>query len=231
MHLDTHFQVHIWQTGFLRSRYHLGPVAVTSAVREDLPNVWLQLDPVVRKVIAVEMEGYGLFSGIFNANPTCDVILAKAVQDMGDDLKDDSFRKYGCQLSARWVLAFIRQYPVSHSMDRPRLRRGNEAVEATRYHTLRQVIGITLIFNIFINFGNLWIHALWMLLVLGFGYGAKCPESHGHVNQTVTGVAFMLMVALAIMFAITILIFHYDTIWTRLGLYILLFVLPQYERR
>jgi len=39
--------------------------------------------------------------------------MVKAVQDMGDRFKDDTFRKYGAELSALWVMEFACRYALT----------------------------------------------------------------------------------------------------------------------
>lgn len=84
----------------------LAPIVSSSSVRKDMEIQWPRIVPVVRDVAGLEMEVYGLYKAA--GNSSCNVVAIKAVQDFGDKDKDDKYRKYGCEVSAAWVLEFLR---------------------------------------------------------------------------------------------------------------------------
>eukprot|EP00053_Salpingoeca_punica_P003655 m.44467 g.44467 ORF g.44467 m.44467 type:complete len:1327 (+) comp12331_c0_seq1:44-4024(+) len=94
-------------------RFHRGEVAVASGVRSDMPRVWHELELHLRKTIGVEMEGVGLYSAAYNSLHNCNFVMVKTVQDYADDAKDDTYRQYGCELAAAWVVAFIKRHGVA----------------------------------------------------------------------------------------------------------------------
>lgn len=95
-------------------RVHVGPIATGKAVQED-PDLFDRLKRLGRKTIGVEMEAaaIGYVAELLERRS----IVAKAVSDYGDHDKDDGFRKFACQASAAFMLAFLRRHftPEAHS--------------------------------------------------------------------------------------------------------------------
>jgi nucleoside phosphorylase len=99
---------------------HIGPVAVSSAyVRGDMSTeMWAPIVAFERKVLGIEMEGSGLYEAVVAYNEReagqrrAEVLLAKGVMDYGDDEKDDTAKVYAAELSAAWMLAYLRQCAV-----------------------------------------------------------------------------------------------------------------------
>lgn len=84
---------------------HVAPIATGAAVIEDI-DLFDKLSGSMRKVLAVDMESSALGAiGDINEIP---VIVAKAVSDFGDTFKDDRYRHFASQASARAIIQFFR---------------------------------------------------------------------------------------------------------------------------
>jgi nucleoside phosphorylase len=94
---------------------HVGAVAVSSFVEEDMVNLWPTLTGAVRNTLAVEMEGYGVFQAVreyntHNPKPHCSVILVKGVMDLGNHQKNDFYKNYVAHTSAAWAVEFLHSF-------------------------------------------------------------------------------------------------------------------------
>lgn len=57
-----------------------------------------------RKIVGVEMEGYGvMLAGRACGQPKPSVLIAKSVCDFGDVEKDDQYQRYAAHTSAAFV--------------------------------------------------------------------------------------------------------------------------------
>lgn len=102
---------------------HSGPMAISpDGVRSDMTKEkWERISKFERKVLGVEMEGYGLFSAILRYNennnnadkPRCEVLLVKGVMDFALNKESDEYKPYAAQTSASWVLEFLLKYVVT----------------------------------------------------------------------------------------------------------------------
>lgn len=88
-------------------RVHVGAVATVAAVIED-PGIFKRMQQVVRSTWGLEMEGAAL--GEVAERFSKRAILVKAVQDFADGTKDDSFRAFGCRISAEFLFAFLEKH-------------------------------------------------------------------------------------------------------------------------
>lgn len=83
---------------------HIAPIATGAAVVED-STIFDKLSSSMRKVIGIDMEASALGAiGEVNDIP---VIIAKAVCDFGDEFKDDRYRHFASQASARTMMQFL----------------------------------------------------------------------------------------------------------------------------
>jgi nucleoside phosphorylase len=89
-------------------RVHVGPIASGKTVRQD-PDLFRQIATFSRKVLGAEMEAAAI--GSVAERSSIPSVIAKAVSDYGDADKDDGFRKFACNASASFLLAFITKYP------------------------------------------------------------------------------------------------------------------------
>ena len=88
-----------------------GPMATGSAVISDEDLIAEIKDSQHRKVIAIEMEAYGLASAAHNAGmPKPTAFCLKSVSDFADQKKDDSAQKYAAHTSARVTQVFFERY-------------------------------------------------------------------------------------------------------------------------
>ncbi|NES65340.1 MAG: hypothetical protein F6K24_08800 [Okeania sp. SIO2D1] len=81
-----------------------GVIATTSKVQKD-PQLFQRIEKMQRKILGVEMEGAAI--GAVGAISEIPIIIVKGVQDYADDDKNDQFRKYAAEASARFLLAFF----------------------------------------------------------------------------------------------------------------------------
>jgi len=103
---------------------HIGAMATGSAVVKT-PTIWSRLRGVVRETMALDMEGAAIAQ--LAADEEKPFLVVKAVQDYASLHKDDTYRKFGCSASAKFLLAFLEQHlepkqVVSVPRNRPELR-------------------------------------------------------------------------------------------------------------
>ena len=85
---------------------HVAPLATGAAVVEDSA-LFSKLSSAMRKVLGVDMEATAMAAiGEIQNIP---VIVAKAVSDFGDEFKDDRYRHFASQASARCMVQFLRE--------------------------------------------------------------------------------------------------------------------------
>ncbi|MDO9185339.1 MAG: 5'-methylthioadenosine/S-adenosylhomocysteine nucleosidase [Bacteroidia bacterium] len=83
----------------------IGPVASGSYVVASKSMVANIIEPN-RKLLAIDMEGYGLYLACHYFNQT-KALYIKSVCDFGDEKKDDDYQKYSAYTSARFLYSFI----------------------------------------------------------------------------------------------------------------------------
>jgi nucleoside phosphorylase len=83
---------------------HIGPIGTNARVQKDA-GLFKNLQKILRTILAVEMEGAAVGCVAEEAGIPC--LVAKTVVDHADLEKNDSFRMYGCELSAAFVIAFL----------------------------------------------------------------------------------------------------------------------------
>ena len=86
-------------------RIHVAPIATGEAVQKD-PELFARLERVGRKSLGVEMEASAI--GYVAWARRIPSIVIKSVMDHGDQIKDDRFRDFACEVSARVLLGFLR---------------------------------------------------------------------------------------------------------------------------
>ena len=94
----------------------VGAMATVDAVQEDR-TLFERLRGLVRKTIAVEMEGTGVAEEAERAGRRS--IVVKAVSDHADEEKDDSFQTFACRAAAEVLVAFLLKHldPVDRTVD------------------------------------------------------------------------------------------------------------------
>jgi nucleoside phosphorylase/CheY-like chemotaxis protein len=90
-------------TNILKAK--IGPVASGSYVVASKSFVSNISEPN-RKLLAIDMEGYGLYLACHFFNQT-KALFIKSICDFGDEKKDDSFQKYAAFTSANFLHSFI----------------------------------------------------------------------------------------------------------------------------
>ena len=91
-----------------RLQVHLGPVASVPAVlssKEQVENIQIH----VRKLLGVEMEGYGVFyaaSNCVHPKPIYNILI-KSVSDYADPEKSDDYQEYAMYTSAEFAKYII----------------------------------------------------------------------------------------------------------------------------
>ncbi|WP_353735141.1 hypothetical protein [Okeania sp. SIO2C2] len=88
----------------LNPKIHISPIATTSKVQED-PQLFQGIKELQRKTLGVEMEAYAI--GKVAETRDIPMIIVKGVQDYANHDKNDQFREYAAEVSARFLLAFF----------------------------------------------------------------------------------------------------------------------------
>ncbi|NER06973.1 MAG: 5'-methylthioadenosine/S-adenosylhomocysteine nucleosidase [Okeania sp. SIO3C4] len=88
----------------LNPQIHIGVIATTSKVQKD-PQLFQRIEKMQRKILGVEMEGAAI--GAVAEINEIPIIIVKGVQDYADYDKNDQFREYAAEASARFLLAFF----------------------------------------------------------------------------------------------------------------------------
>ncbi|NEP27924.1 hypothetical protein [Moorena sp. SIO3I6] len=88
----------------LNPQIKIGVIATTSKVQKD-PKLFERLEKLQRKALGVEMEGAAI--GAVAEIHEIPMIVVKGVQDYADYDKNDQFRHYAAEVSARFLLAFF----------------------------------------------------------------------------------------------------------------------------
>ena len=84
-----------------------GPVACGTSVLADSEKI-AEIESQHRKVIAVEMESYGLYSAVTEARvPQPLAVSLKSVCDFADEAKSDAFQRYAAFTSAQTMKALL----------------------------------------------------------------------------------------------------------------------------
>lgn len=87
---------------------HVGPVASGASVIQDKNVVKEYIDKYNRKLVAVEMETYGVFYAAHNCTePKPKVFSIKSVCDFADAEKNDNYQAYSAFTSARFMHYFV----------------------------------------------------------------------------------------------------------------------------
>jgi len=83
---------------------HVGPIASGAAVIASQPYVERMIKAQQRKVIGVEMEGYGLsVVGRYADEPRPVTLIVKSASDIGDKSKSDVWQQYAAYTSAQFL--------------------------------------------------------------------------------------------------------------------------------
>jgi nucleoside phosphorylase len=101
-----------WQGPLPNSRFamHLGPIASGASVIAD-PGTGRSILQQNRKLIAIEMEAYGIFAAAEGAlEPRPKALVMKSIVDFADSEKDDRFHHYGAYTSAQALRVFLENY-------------------------------------------------------------------------------------------------------------------------
>lgn len=91
----------------IHPEYHIAPMASGSAVRADNPFDEVKLP--VRGTVAIDMEGAAFYQAVENF-PGTRSLLVKGVSDYADGDKNDIYHQYASELSALYMLSFIKAY-------------------------------------------------------------------------------------------------------------------------
>lgn len=75
---------------------------------EKTGEIWGEMKPHVRKVIALDMESYGLALEAQRGDRHW--LVVKGVSDHADPQKDDSFREFAARAAAEVLFAFLRKH-------------------------------------------------------------------------------------------------------------------------
>jgi nucleoside phosphorylase/tetratricopeptide (TPR) repeat protein len=92
-----------------KPKVHIGVIATGSYVVED-PKIFERLKKIERRTLGLEMESAAI--GMIAEIHEIPMIVVKSVQDRADHGKNDLFRDYAAETSARFLLAFLTTSPL-----------------------------------------------------------------------------------------------------------------------
>jgi len=87
-----------------RPSVHIGPIGTNARVQKD-PWLFSRLQTLLRTILAIEMEGAAV--GTVAEEAEIPAVVAKAVVDYADLEKNDNFRLYSCEASARFLFSLF----------------------------------------------------------------------------------------------------------------------------
>lgn len=90
----------------LEPEVRVAPIGTSSMVQQD-PQLFSRLEKIGRKTLGVEMESAAI--GAVAELHQLPMVIVKSVSDYGDHEKDDQFRHYAAETSARFLLAFLKK--------------------------------------------------------------------------------------------------------------------------
>lgn len=97
----------------------VGPIASGNKViasekfRAELTRRW-------PKLIAVEMEGEGVFAAVFDRPQIRGTLVIRGISDMADERKGDEWQEYAANAAAAYTIAFLHSGPVEPAESLPR---------------------------------------------------------------------------------------------------------------
>ncbi len=96
----------------LEPEVRVAPIGTSSMVQQD-PQLFSRLEKIGRKTLGIEMESAAI--GAVAELHQLPMMIVKSVSDYGDHDKDDQFRHYAAETSARFLLAFLKKSWLSKS--------------------------------------------------------------------------------------------------------------------
>ncbi|MDQ2902563.1 MAG: TIR domain-containing protein [Ktedonobacteraceae bacterium] len=101
--------------------YHIAPMASSNAVHADNP--FEEVKMPVRGTVAMDMEGAAFYQAVENF-PGIRSLLVKGVSDYADGDKNDNYHQYASELSALYMLSFIKAYIRTDPLINPHKDKG-----------------------------------------------------------------------------------------------------------
>lgn len=89
------------------STVKIGPIATGSAVISNESFIEKIIEPQYRKLLGIDMETYGVYFACQNSGQDVQFVSIKAVSDLADKDKDDSFHSYGSYASASFAFMLL----------------------------------------------------------------------------------------------------------------------------
>ncbi len=96
-------------------KVRIGPIGTMGREQQD-PELSPRLKGMALKLLGDEREGAAV--GIAAENKKVPMIVAKSVSDYGDLNKNDQFRHYAAEISARFLLEFIKKTDIIPDLKR-----------------------------------------------------------------------------------------------------------------
>jgi len=93
------------------SKLFVGPIAsgnkviASTGFRQQLKTRW-------PKLIALEMEGEGVFAAVFDRPQIRNALVIRGICDMADERKSDEWQEYAADAAAAFAVSFLRSGPV-----------------------------------------------------------------------------------------------------------------------
>lgn len=102
------------QSGRVIPRIHFGVVASGEKVIADTITV-PKLQSYWKKLIGVEMEGFGAALAVYQADSDPAMLMVKGICDWADSNKNDEWQDYAADVAAAYVVNFLKSKPIEFS--------------------------------------------------------------------------------------------------------------------
>jgi len=87
-------------------------VIANSEFLEDIRSHW-------SKLVAVEMESYGVALAAYQAETAPEMLLVKGICDWADNSKNDKWQDYAADIAASFVISLLKTAPFKAKKDKP----------------------------------------------------------------------------------------------------------------
>lgn len=91
------------------SRVKIGALASGSSVLANIDIIKNIKDTQFRKLLGIDMETYGVYFACANQGKDIKYVSIKAVSDLADEHKDDSYHEYSSSISAMYIYELIKR--------------------------------------------------------------------------------------------------------------------------
>jgi nucleoside phosphorylase len=111
----------------INPKIHFGVVASGEKVIAD-NNTIPDLQKSWNKLIGIEMEGFGTALAVYQANSYHQILIVKGICDWADPDKNDKWQSYAADISAIYIVNFLKTKPVECSQENQSFSTGISSV-------------------------------------------------------------------------------------------------------